>query len=450
MTTPHKTESAADSGHWSWGQRVKGVVGACAGNLVEWFDFYVYASTAIYFAAAFFPKGDQVSQLLQTSAIFAVGFFMRPLGGWVFGRIADRKGRRHAMMLSVSLMCAGSLMLSLLPTYASIGVAAPILLTLVRMLQGLSVGAEYGTGATYLSEVGNKGRRAFLASFQYVTLIGGQLLAMLVLVVLQQLLSTDEMRAWGWRIPFALGAVGGLVVLVLRRTMQETATQASMARKEAGSLAAMWCSHKRAVVVITLFTCGGSLYFYTFLTYSQKLLVLSGMNSTTVSLVMTPALFCFMAMQPLFAMLCDRIGLKAHMLLFSGLAALCAAPLLYALESAGTPIMAFLLVMAAFTINAFYTSIAGLVKADMFPIQVRALGVGLPYAIGNAAFGGTAEYIALAFKQANMDEAFFFYVAAICTMAFLASLCMPDLKKHGYLDGDGKVEENIPPFRRAG
>jgi MHS family alpha-ketoglutarate permease-like MFS transporter len=352
------------------------------------------------------------------------------------------------MMLSVSLMCAGSALLAVLPTYASIGVAAPILLLLVRMLQGLSVGAEYGTGATYLSEVGTSGRRAFLASFQYVTLIGGQLLAMLVLVLLQQFLSTDEMRAWGWRIPFAIGALGGLVVLVLRRTMSETATKDSMARKEAGSLTAMWKNHKRAVIVITLFTCGGSLYFYTFLTYSQKLLVLSGMDSTTVSLVMTPALFCFMLMQPLFAMLCDRIGLKAHMLIFSGLAALFAAPLLYALEATTTPIMAFLLVMAAFTINAFYTSIAGLVKADMFPITVRALGVGLPYAIGNAGFGGTAEYVALAFKQAAIEEAFFFYVAAICAMAFLASLCMPNLKKHGYLDGDGKIEENIPPFGR--
>ncbi len=183
MTGHNTTESAAESGHWSWKERVRGVFGASAGNLVEWFDFYVYAATAIYFAAAFFPKGDQLSQLLNTAAIFAMGFFMRPLGGWLFGRIADRKGRRYAMMLSVSLMCGGSALLSVLPTYATIGVAAPILLALVRMLQGLSVGAEYGTGATYLSEVGNKGRRAFLASFQYVTLIGGQLLAMLVLAV---------------------------------------------------------------------------------------------------------------------------------------------------------------------------------------------------------------------------------------------------------------------------
>ena len=449
MAGEHKTESAAQSGHWTFAQRVRGVAGACAGNLVEWFDFYVYSFTSIYFAAAFFPAGDQVTQLLAAAVVFAVGFFMRPLGGWLFGRLADRRGRRYALMLSVSLMCGGSALLAVLPTYATLGIAAPVLLLLIRMLQGLSVGAEYGTGATYLSEVGNKGRRAFLASFQYVTLIGGQLLAMLVLAILQQVLSPEELRAWGWRIPFAIGALGGFVVLILRRTMTETATRDSMARKEAGSLKAMWRNHKRAVIVITLFTCGGSLYFYTFTNYMQKLLVLSGgLDPATVSLVMTAALFCFMVMQPLFAMLCDRIGLKAHMLLFTGLAATLAVPLLYALEATRTPILAFALVMAGFTINAFYTSIAGLVKADMFPIEVRALGVGLPYAIGNALFGGTAESVALSLRQAGNEHAFFWYVAAICIIALAASLCLPDLRKHGYLDGDGKVEENIPPFRR--
>jgi MHS family dicarboxylic acid transporter PcaT-like MFS transporter len=448
MTGAHRTESAADSGHWSWAQRVRGVIGACAGNLVEWFDFYVYSYTSIYFAAAFFPSGDQVSQLLSTAIVFAVGFFMRPLGGWIFGRLADRKGRRYAMMLSVSLMCGGSLLLSLLPTYASVGILAPIALVLVRMLQGLSVGAEYGTGATYLSEVGSKGRRGFLGSFQYVTLVGGQLIATLVLVILEQVFTGPEMRAFGWRIPFFIGALGGLVVLYLRRTMQETATKSSMERKEAGSVLAMWRSHKRAVIVITLFTCGGSLYFYTFTNYMQKLLVLSGdMPTPTVTLIMTAALLCFTLMQPLMGLLCDRLGTRAHMLIFTGLAATVSVPLLYMLEAVTSPVAAFALVLLGLTINAFYTAIAGFVKADMFPIEVRALGVGLPYAVGNALFGGTAESVALTLRQMGQPETFFYYVAGISALAFLASLCMPDLKKHGYLDGDGKVEENIPPFR---
>ena len=175
-------------------RRVIAIVGASSGNLVEWYDFYTYSFTALYFASAFFPSGDRTSQLLSAAGVFAVGFFMRPLGGWLFGFIADRHGRRTAMMTSVLMMCFGSLMIALLPTHATIGAAAPALLILARMIQGLSVGGEYGTSATYMSEVAAPGRRGFYASFQYVTLIGGQLVALLVIVALQAFLAEDESR----------------------------------------------------------------------------------------------------------------------------------------------------------------------------------------------------------------------------------------------------------------
>jgi MHS family alpha-ketoglutarate permease-like MFS transporter len=442
-------ESAADIGHWTLGQRIRGVLGACSGNLIEWFDFYVYSATSIYFAASFFPSGDQVSQLLAAAIIFAVGFFMRPLGGWIFGRMADRKGRRYSMLLSIGLMCIGSFLVAILPTYAQIGVAAPILLMLCRMLQGLSVGAQYGTGATYLSEVGSKGRRGLLGSLQYVTLIGGQLLALTVLGVLQLLLTTEEMMAWGWRVPFAIGALGGVVLLLMRSVIKETATKESMKNKDAGSIRVLWVGHRRAVILILLFTCGGSLYFYTFTTYMQKFLVLSaGIPAATVSWIMTAALLCYALMQPLMGWVCDKIGSKANMLISTGLAMLCSAPLLYALEAVRDPVRAFSLVMIGLTIGAFYTAISGYVKADMFPIAVRALGVGLPYAVGNAMFGGTAESVALHLRQRGIDDAFFWYVGGINALAFLASLAMPNLRRHGYLDGDGRVEENILRLRR--
>src|SRR3954451_19293494 len=168
-------------------RRIVAIVGASSGNLVEWYDFYAYAFTSIYFAPAFFPASDPTSQLLSTAGIFAVGFFMRPLGGWLFGWVADRHGRRTSMVASVLLMCAGSLMIAVLPTYGAIGALAPALLLIARLAQGLSVGGEYGTAATYMSEVAGRGHRGFYSSFQYVTLIGGQLLALLVLVLLQQL-----------------------------------------------------------------------------------------------------------------------------------------------------------------------------------------------------------------------------------------------------------------------
>ncbi len=186
-------------------RRIIAIVGASSGNLVEWYDFYAYTFTSLYFAAAFFPSGDRTSQLLATAGVFAAGFFMRPLGGWLFGWVADRHGRRTSMIVSVLMMCVGSLLVAVLPTYATIGALAPALLFVARLIQGLSVGGEYGTAATYMSEVAARGKRGFYSSFQYATIIGGQLLALLVLVILQTLLSTDDLKAWGWRIPFALG-----------------------------------------------------------------------------------------------------------------------------------------------------------------------------------------------------------------------------------------------------
>src|SRR5437870_2945017 len=197
-------------------RRILAIVGASSGNLVEWYDFYTYSFTALYFASAFFPSGDRTTQLLNTAGVFAAGFFMRPLGGWLFGWIADTHGRRMAMIISVLMMCAGSLMIAVMPTYATIGAAAPVLLLVARLTQGLSVGGEYGTSATYMSEVAAKGHRGFYASFQYVTLIGGQLLALVVLIALQQALSGDELRAWGWRVPFLVGAIAAVVALFLR------------------------------------------------------------------------------------------------------------------------------------------------------------------------------------------------------------------------------------------
>src|SRR3954467_1987788 len=214
------------------GRRIWAIFGSSSGNLVEWYDFYAYAFTALYFAPSFFPKGDQTTQLLQTAAVFAIGFLMRPIGGYVFGFIADKYGRKNSMMISVLMMCAGSLAIAVLPAYESIGIAAPALLLLARMLQGLSVGGEYGTSATYMSEVALPGKRGFYASFQYVTLIGGQLLASLVVLIVQLALSDTELRAWGWRIPFFIGAVFAVVALFLRASLTETSSAETRARKE--------------------------------------------------------------------------------------------------------------------------------------------------------------------------------------------------------------------------
>lgn len=413
--------------------RIFAIVGASSGNLVEWFDFYVYAFTAIYFAAEFFPKGNPTTQLLNTAGVFAAGFLMRPIGGWLFGRIADKQGRRRSMMISVFMMCGGSLLIACLPTYASIGVAAPALLLAARLLQGLSVGGEYGTSATYMSEVALKGRRGFFASFQYVTLIGGQLLAVLVLVILQQFLTTAELKAWGWRIPFVIGALVAVVALYLRRSLTETSTAESRSRRESGTLQGL-LKHKQAVLTVLGFTAGGSLIFYTFTTYMQKYLVnTAGMNAKTASLVMTCALFAYMLMQPLFGALSDRIGRRTSMLCFGVLATLGTVPILTALKDVSSPYIAFGLVILALAIVSFYTSISGLIKSEMFPAEVRALGVGFSYAVANAIFGGSAEYVALWLKSIGAESNFYWYVTALCAVALIASYLMPDPGKKGYL-----------------
>ncbi|MFJ4395848.1 MFS family transporter [Pseudomonas sp. NPDC089396] len=416
-------------------KRIFAIVGASSGNLVEWFDFYVYAFCAIYFAPAFFPSDDPTVQLLNTAGVFAAGFLMRPIGGWIFGRLADRHGRKNSLMISVLMMCAGSLMIACLPTYASIGTWAPALLLLARLIQGLSVGGEYGTTATYMSEVALRGQRGFFASFQYVTLIGGQLLAVLVVVILQQLLSEDELRAWGWRIPFVVGAIAALISLMLRRSLHETSSAETRKDKDAGSIKGLFRHHTAAFITVLGYTAGGSLIFYTFTTYMQKYLVnTAGMTAKNASYVMTGALFLFMVMQPFFGMLSDRIGRRNSMLLFGALGTLFTVPLLMALKTVSSPFMAFVLVSLALCIVSFYTSISGLVKAEMFPPQVRALGVGLAYAVANAMFGGSAEYVALGLKTLGMENTFYWYVTAMMAIAFLFSLRLP--KQAAYLHHD--------------
>jgi metabolite-proton symporter len=419
-------------------QRIYAIVASSSGNLVEWYDFYVYAFTALYFAPSFFPRGNQTTQLLQTAAVFAIGFLMRPIGGYIFGFIADRYGRKTSMIISVLMMCGGSLAIACLPTYESIGTAAPALLLIFRMMQGLSVGGEYGTSATYMSEVALPGRRGFFASFQYVTLIGGQLLASLVILIVQQSLSDAELRAWGWRIPFFIGAIGALVALYLRASLAETSSAETRSRREAGSLTEIFRHHTRAFLIVLGYTAGGSLIFYTFTTYMQKYLINTAhMNDRTANIVMTAVLFTYMCLQPPFGAFSDRFGRKTSMLLFGSLAALCTVPLMYAIGSVQNPFAAYILIIAALAIVSFYTSISGLVKAEMFPAEVRALSVGLSYAIANAIFGGSAEYVALWFKDKGVETSFFWYVAGMCTISFIASVMMPDPRRGGYLQGSG-------------
>ncbi|MBE7097860.1 MFS transporter [Bacillus cereus] len=419
------------------------------GNLIEWYDWYVYSAFAVYFSAEFFPKGDPTSQLLNTAAIFAVGFLMRPIGSLLMGRYADRHGRRAALTLSITVMAGGSLIIACTPSYESIGIMAPIILVLARLLQGLSLGGEYGTSATYLSEMASSGRRGFYSSFQYVTLVAGQMVALGVQIVLQQLLSEPDMKSWGWRIPFIIGAMGAVAVLWLRRTMDESeqfANIKSQKRESAGTVRALM-KHPKAVLTVVGLTLGGTVAFYTYTTYLQKFMVNTvGLPKEVVSWINFVALLIFVVLQPIAGLLSDKIGRRPLLMAFGILGTLLTAPIFFFLEKTTEPMVALLLMMVGLIIVTGYTSINAIVKAELFPTEIRALGVGLPYALTVAIFGGTAEFIALWLKSIGMESLFYFYVAGCIAISFITYWRMDESSKtsqiEAELNGGDKLANN--------
>jgi len=421
----------------STNSRIKSIIGGSLGNLVEWYDWYAYTAFSLYFSAAFFPSKDTVVQLLNTSGIFAIGFLMRPIGGWLMGTYADRFGRKKALTVSVVLMSVGSLMIALVPGYKAIGVAAPIVLLLARMLQGVSVGGEYGTSATYLSEIATSKHRGFYSSFQYVTLIMGQLISLGVLIVLQRIFLTEQqLHDWGWRIPFAIGALLGLTAFYLRRSLQESATfnDEQQPVKKRGTLKEL-TKHPKAVFTVIGLTLGGTVAFYTFTTYMLKFLVVtSHFSKTDATLISSLTLFVFMLLQPVFGSLSDRIGRKPLLIGFGILGSLTTIPILNTLGGTNSFWLAFGLIMTALIINSGYTSINAVVKAELFPAEIRALGVGFPYAIAVSLFGGTAEPLALSFKSAGHQQYYYYYVTVCILLGLVLYLMMKDTKKYSKIE----------------
>jgi len=407
-------------------QAVLNTIKGSAGNLVEWYDVYIYTVFAVYFEAQFFDKND-ANSTLYIYAIFAVTFIMRPVGSWFFGRYADRRGRKAALTLSITVMSSCSFLVAVMPTREVIGYWAAVILVLARLVQGFATGGEYGTSATYMSEAATANRRGFFSSFQYVTLVGGHVLAQLTLLIALSVLDVEALNDWGWRIGFFIGGIAALVVLWIRRTMDESLSESHLQAirdgkdQAAGSMKALFTTYWRPLLLVFLITAGGTIAFYTYTVNAPAIVKTTfgadgAMTATWINLL---GLIFLMLLQPVGGIISDRVGRKPLLIFFGVGGVIYTYVLLTFLPQTTSPVMAFVLTAVGYVIVTGYTSVNAIVKAEVFPAEIRALGVGLGYAVANSVFGGTAPLLFQASKSADHVGWFIFYVTVVIGVSLL-------------------------------
>ncbi|WP_240423271.1 MFS transporter [Leucobacter sp. wl10] len=414
-----------------------------AGNLVEWYDVYVYSVFLSFFESQFF-SADEQNSTVYIWAIFAVTFLMRPIGSWYFGRFADRHGRRLALATSVSLMAACSMLIALAPTAEMIGGWAVVILVFARLVQGFATGGEYGTSATYMSETAISSRRGFLSSFHYVTLVGGHVLAQLTLLVMMLTLTEEQITQWGWRLAFAIGGVGALVVLWLRRTMDESLGADTLAAvrsgqsAEAGSMRELFAHQWRPLLLCFFVTAGGTVAFYTYSVTGPGIVksAFSGGDAIAGTVINLIALTILMLLQPVGGWLSDIVGRKTLLVFFGIGGVLYTWFLLTALPQQRNPIVAFTILVVGFVILTGYTSINAAVKAQLFPTHIRALGVGFGYALANSVFGGTAPMLYAAAGNAGQVPLFIGYVTAVIAVSLVVYVVFLKNRGQNWLDDE--------------
>ncbi|UNS95157.1 MFS transporter [Streptomyces tubbatahanensis] len=405
---------------------VRQLFAASVGNAVEWYDWYTYTFLATYIASQIFPKSaaNSLVPLLSTFAVFAVGFFMRPVGGLLMGAVADRSGRRAALTVTILLMGGSSLLVGLTPTYAAAGVLAPVILVVARLLQGLSVGGEFAASTTFLVESAGPGRRGLFSSFQYVSTTIGQLVASGVAALLVANLTSATMDSWGWRVPFVLGALLSLVGFWVRRGARETRSEEQAKAPRPGLFEALR-RHPRQSLLIGGITAGGTLAYYTWTSYLPTYAELNaGVDKADALLAGTLSLTFFALLQPLTGLVSDRFGRKPLLLMFGIGFAVLSVPLLRALDDSFVTLL--LVQCAGMILLSGFTAISAAVNAEIFPARVRAAGIGFPYSLTVALFGGTAPYIGTLFKDMGHAGLFPVYVAVLCLISSAVYLRLPE------------------------
>jgi MFS transporter, MHS family, proline/betaine transporter len=406
----------------------KAVTAGAIGNFVEWYDYSVYGFFAIVIASQFFPSEDRVASLLATFAVFAVAFFMRPVGAFVFGHYGDTIGRRNTLAAAIIMMGIATLMIGVLPSYAQIGVLAPILLVVARLLQGFSAGGEWSGSAAFMVEYAPENKRGLYGSWQQVSIVAGLLVGSAMGGLLGTVLSEDALNAWGWRIPFILGMVVALVGLYLRLRVEDTPAFRIIEEKEEITEAPVkesFTAHWRESLTAIGFTVAWTVAYYILLTYMPTYV------SETLGIPLTQALLSnaiglvvLMALIPFTAALSDRIGRKPLLIAFSALIALLTYPLFLL---ASTQVLAFI-VLAQILFGVIISLFSGPGPAalvEMFPTNVRYSALGVSYNIAVAAFGGTAPFIAtylISRTGSNFSPGFYLIAAAVVTLIVVSTM----------------------------
>lgn len=409
------------------------IFGAGAGNALEWYDWSVYAIFAPFFATQFFDSTDALSATLSTLAIFAVGFLMRPLGGMFFGWYADRHGRRNAMVLSMLITAAGSLLIAVSPTYEVIGIAASLVLVVARLGQGFGLGGEIGASHTYLGEAAPPARRGLWSSSMYVAVTTGVLFATIEAAVLTGLLSTEAMGSWGWRIPFAIGALLALWALYLRRGLSETETftknrdTKEMTLQDRPRLMQdIWRERANMLRIIGL-TCGGTVAYYAWgISAPGYAIAVKGIEPTNALWAGVCAQLVYIIALPIWGAVSDRIGRRPTLMVFALGFIVLSFPLSWLIRDA-----AWQLGVAMGIALAIHASAAALLPAvfsELFPTRVRAVGMAVPYSIAVALFGGTAPYLQTWLGSRGLSWMFTAYVMVLCAGTLVTVLKMPETR----------------------
>ncbi|MBM4520312.1 MFS transporter [Rhodococcus hoagii] len=403
----------------------KSLLASAVGNVLEWYEWSAYAVFAPFIAAVVFDSSNPVSALLSTLAVFAVGFLMRPLGGIVFGRIADRRGRKFVLVTTMLMMAGGSLVIGIMPTYDSVGIWASVILLAARITQGFAHGGESATAYSYVSEIAPPHRRGMWGSVAFIAIFGGSALAYSVGGGVTSVLSNDAVAEWGWRIPFLIGALLALVALYLRRSMEESEVFDAQAADEGPRIPR--ATVVRAVLLMIGMTSGITAAHYTWTSYiSTYAITQKDMNPDTAYWMLVVAQLIALVSLPFWGLLSDRIGRRPMLFAFAGLMFVLQFPLTAMITSSGWTLL--VATTTALLVVSIPASVLSATLSESFPTKLRTQAIGFAYSISVAVFGGSSPYLNQLLVGQGIGWAFSIYIMVLCAFTGIACTFMRETK----------------------